>query len=81
VIRMDEGKKNDGVLREEGDERTTEGRMKRQNHTFAGISPYRVGISTMNASYVLRMSGLMNRYSGSAGACSAGRRASSDRTG
>jgi len=66
---MDERKKNDGMLRKEGDRRTTEGRMKSQKHTFAGISPYRVGISIMNASYVLRMSGLMNGHSGSAGAC------------
>ena len=57
------------MLWKEGDGRTSEGRTKSKKHTFAGISPYCVGISIKNASYVLRMSGLMNGYSGLAGAC------------
>jgi len=57
------------MLWKEGDGRTSEGRMESKKHTFTGISSYRVGISIINAPYVLRMSGLMNRYSNSAGGC------------
>jgi len=53
----------------EGDGGTSEGRMESKKHTFTGISSYRVGISIINAPYALRMSGLMNGYSRSAGAC------------